>query len=117
MSEQEEQKKNFLTPTPTKAWFVLLMLVQGVIVSSKDVAQASDGYTIYYGQTVAINAHGYCKYVYNTQSPALYVAVTNAAEWISFFSSPGTATVWDCYGGDSSSSCGSSDGGNCGSSG
>lgn len=93
------------------------MLVQGVIISSEDIVQASDGYTIYYGQAVAINAHGYCKYVYNTQAPALYVPVTYPAEWVSFFSRPGTASVWDCGTAGTGSSCGGGDGGNCGSGG
>ncbi len=60
----------------------------------------------YYNSPVAISAWGVCYVVTNYAGPPKFVPTTSAAEWSSFYTYPGTASLSYCgYAGDGGGCC------------
>lgn len=64
----------------------------------------------YYNTPVTVNAWGVCYVVTNYVGPPKFVPTTNSAEWSSFYTYPGTASLSSCAA-DGGGGCCPADGG------
>jgi hypothetical protein len=57
---------------------------------------ATEGYDVAVGATATITEFGVCKNVTNNSSNTLWIPTFRAAEWSSFYTNPGQATIAPC---------------------